>query len=120
MSNSQLAKYLHITPATVSKWRNRFIERGLEGLLDEPRPGAPRTVTDEQVEAVVTKRLESMPDQGTHWSTRLMAQESGLSRNRILRIWHTFGLQPHRVGKEPRFLVTFRSVICSDSTALVV
>ena len=116
MSNTEVAKYLHITPATVGKWRNRFVEQGLEGLLDEPRPGAPRTVTDEQVEEVVTKTLESMPDQGTHWSTRLMAQESGLSQNTIVRIWHTFGLQPHRVehfklSTDPQFVEKVRDIV---------
>jgi len=97
MSNSEVARKLHITGTTVGKWRERFRKQGLDGLLDEPRVGAPRTITDQQIEEVVTKTLESMPANSTHWSTRLMAAEMGLSQNAIVRIWHAFGLQPHRV-----------------------
>jgi transposase len=98
MSNSEVARKLHITGATVGKWRERFRKLGLDGLLDEPRVGAPRKITDRQVEEVVTKTLESMPANSTHWSTRLMAAETGLSQNAIVRIWRAFGLQPHRVA----------------------
>src|ERR1041385_3137410 len=91
MSNAEVARKLHITGATVGKWRERFRELGLDGLLDEPRVGAPRTITDRQIEEVVTKTLESMPANSSHWSTRLMAQEMGLSQNAIVRIWHAFG-----------------------------
>ena len=80
MSNSEVARKLHITGATVGKWRERFREFGLDGLLDEPRVGAPRKITDRQIEEVVTKTLESMPANSTHWSTRLMAEETGLRR----------------------------------------
>ena len=73
MSNSEVARKLHITGATVCKWRERFREFGLDGLLDEPRVGAPRKITDQQIEDVITKTLESMPANSTHWSTRLMA-----------------------------------------------
>jgi transposase len=109
MSNSEVAGKLQITGATVSKWRERFRELGMDGLLDEPRVGAPRKITDEQVEEVITKTLESMPANSTHWSTRLMADETGLSQNAIVRIWHAFGLQPHRVenfkfSKDPQFV----------------
>ena len=97
MSNRAVAEKLHITGATVCKWRERFRVNRLEGLLDEPRPGAPRSITDQQVEEVVTQTLESMPEQSTHWSTRLLAQKTGLSQTAIVRIWHAFGLQPHRV-----------------------
>ena len=97
MSNAKVAGKLHITGATVGKWRERFLQAGLDGLLDEPRVGAPRKITDRQIEEVVTKTLESMPANSTHWSTRLMAEETGLSQNAIVRIWHVFGLQPHRV-----------------------
>jgi hypothetical protein len=88
----------------------------LEGLLDEPRPGAPRSITDAQVEEVVTNTLESMPANGTHWSTRLMAQKAGLSQNAIVRIWHAFGLQPHRVenfkfSKDPQFVEKVRDIV---------
>src|SRR5579864_8396954 len=79
LSNGAVARKLHITGATVCKWRERFRVKRLEGLLDEPRPGAPRSITDKQVEEVVTATLESMPANATHWSTRLMAQKAGLS-----------------------------------------
>jgi transposase len=116
MSNSEIARKLHITGATVGKWRERFRELGLEGLLDEPRVGAPRKITDRQVEEVVTKTLESMPANSTHWSTRLMAEETGLSQNAIVRIWHAFGLQPHRVenfkfSKDPQFVEKVRDIV---------
>lgn len=81
----------------MGKWRGRFRECGLESLLDEPRVGAPRKITDGQIEEVVTKTLETMPAHSTPWSTRLMAAETGLLQNAIVRIWHAFGLQPHRV-----------------------
>src|SRR6266849_2621044 len=91
-----VARRLHVTPATVCKWRGRFIRQRLDGLYDEPRPGAKRTVTDDQVEQVIIRTLETTPRGATHWSTRDMARAVGLSRMAIHRIWHTFGLQPHR------------------------
>src|SRR3954471_9599594 len=91
-----VARRLHVTPATVCKWRGRFVHRRLDGLYDEPRPGAKRTITDEQVEAVVIRTLETTPRGATHWSTREMAKAVGLSHTAISRIWHSFGLQPHR------------------------
>jgi transposase len=97
LSNSEIARQLHITGATVGKWRERFRRLGMEGLLDEPRVGAPRKITDRQIEDVVTRTLETMPVNATHWSTRSMAEATGLSQNAIVRIWHAFGLQPHRV-----------------------
>ena len=97
LTNGAVAKELEITGATVCKWRERFRVNRLQGLLDEPRPGAPRSITDKQVEEVVTKTLESMPANSTHWSSRLMAQKTGLSQTVIVRIWPAFGLQPHRV-----------------------
>src|SRR5215467_8791727 len=93
LTNGEVAKRLGITGATVCKWRERFRVNRLEGLLDEPRPGVPRSITDKQVEAVVTKTLESMPANSTHWSTRLMAKKAGLSQSAIVRIWHAFGLR---------------------------
>ena len=115
-SNSEVAKRLSITGATVCKWRERFRLDRLEGLLDEPRPGAPRSITDAQVEEVVTKTLESMPANSTHWSTRLMAQKTGLSQTAIVRIWRAFGLQPHRVenfkfSKDPQFVEKVRDIV---------
>ena len=116
LSNSAVVEKLHITGATVCKWRERFRVNRIDGLLDEPRPGAPRSITDAQVEEVVTQTLESMPDNGTHWSTRLMAAQTGLSQNAIVRIWHAFGLQPHRVenfkfSKDPQFVEKVRDIV---------
>src|SRR5262245_59773627 len=79
-SNTRIAADLRVTLPTVGKWRQRFVEDRLEGLADEPRPGAPRTITDAQVEAVIAKTLESKPDEATHWSTRGMAKAVGLSQ----------------------------------------
>jgi len=116
LRNGAVAKKLHITGATVCKWRERFRVNRLEGLLDEPRPGAPRSITDAQVEQVVTQTLESMPDNSTHWSSRLMAKKIGLSQTAIVRIWHAFGLQPHRVenfkfSKDPQFVEKVRDIV---------
>lgn len=116
LSNGDVAKRLGITGATVCKWRERFRVERLEGLLDEPRPGAPRSITDAQVEEVITKTLESMPMNSTHWSTRLMAQKTGLSQTAIVRIWRAFGLQPHRVenfkfSKDPQFVEKVRDIV---------
>src|ERR1700690_3781072 len=116
LSNGAVAKKLQITGATVCKWRERFRVDRLEGLLDEPRSGAPRSIADKQVEAVVTKTLESMPANSTHWSTRLMAKKAGLSQTAIVRIWRAFGLQPHRVenfkfSKDPQFVEKVRDIV---------
>ena len=94
--NKGVAHRLRATPATVGKWRTRFVRERLAGLYDEPRPGAPRTITDEEIEQVVVRTLESTPRGATHWSTRGMGQAAGLSHATISRIWHAFGLQPHR------------------------
>jgi transposase len=91
-----VARRLHVTLATDCKWRGRFVRQRLDGLYDHPRPGAPRTITDEQVEQVILRTLETTPRGATHWSTRDMARAVGLSRMAINRIWHTFGVQPHR------------------------
>jgi transposase len=96
LSNLEIAEQLGVSRPTVTKWRNRFAELRLDGLLDEPRPGRPRTISDEQVEAVVIKTLESRPKDATHWSTRSMAAEVGMTPDAIWRIWQAFGLQPHR------------------------
>jgi transposase len=116
LSNGEVAKQLRITGATICKWRERFRVDRLEGLLDEPRPGAPRSITDAQIEEVVTRTLESMPVNSTHWSTRLMAQKAGLSQTAIVRIWRAFGLQPHRVesfkfSKDPQFVEKVRDIV---------
>ena len=97
LDNKVVAKKLRCSLGMVGKWRARFLESRLEGLYDEPRPGAPRKVSDEQIEQVIIKTLESTPRGQTHWSTRELAKASGLSRMTISRIWRAFGLQPHRV-----------------------
>jgi len=110
LTNREIAELEGVSAKTVTKWRNRFAERRLEGLVDEPRPGRPRTISDERVEAVIIKTLESTPRDGaTHWSTRSMAQEAGVTQNAVVRIWHAFGLQPHRqetwkLSKDPQFI----------------
>jgi transposase len=91
-TNKQVASELGVSLPTVGKWRQRFIENRLEGLHDETRPGAPRKITDEQVEEVVLKTLGSLPKNATHWSTRTMAKATGLSQSAIVRIWHAFAL----------------------------
>jgi len=97
-TNQGVAERLGVSVPTVRKWRGRFALDRLEGLLDEPRSGRPRSVTDEQVEEVIVRTLESAPpDGGTHWSTRQMAKASGLSQTTISKVWRAFGLQPHRV-----------------------
>jgi transposase len=97
--NTAVAQRLGLTHQTVGKWRQRFLERRLAGLLDEPRPGAPRQVSDAQVERVVRMTLESAPEDAIHWSTRAMAKRCGLSQTMISRIWRAFALQPHRTDR---------------------
>jgi transposase len=97
LDNKAVATRVGVRPQTVGRWRTRFVEARLAGLEDEYRVGAPRTVSDDTVESVVTQTLESKPKGATHWSTRSMAKSSGLSHATIARIWKTFGLQPHRV-----------------------
>jgi len=96
LSNTEIAQRLGIDHATARKWRSRFAEQRLDGLLDEPRPGRPRLISDEQVEEVIVKTLETTPRDATHWSTRSMAREVGLTQSAVVRIWRAFGLQPHR------------------------
>jgi transposase len=115
-TNSQVARELHITNATVGKWRSRFVAKGLAGLLDEPRCGAPRKISDEQVEGIVVKTLESTPRDATHWSTRSMAAASGISRPTVNRIWRAFGLQPHRsdsfkLSTDPQLVEKVRDIV---------
>jgi transposase len=93
--NKEVAGEVGVWPQTVGVWRRLFVERRLDGLVDEPRPGGPRTVTDEQVEAVVVATLERAPKDATHWSRASMAAETGLSKSTIGRIWKSFGLKPH-------------------------
>lgn len=114
--NKDVAAQLGIDPVTVSKWRRRFLADGLDGLRDEPRSGAPRTVDDARIEAVITRTLESLPSDATHWSSRGMARASGLSTSTVQRIWRAFGLQPHREGTfklstDPDFVDKVRDVV---------
>ena len=94
LKNTEIAERLGIDRAMARKWRSRFAEHRLDGLLDEPRPGRPRTVTDEHVEEVIVRTLETTPKDATHWSTRSMAREVGLTQTAVSRIWRAFGLQP--------------------------
>lgn len=115
-SNTAIAGELGIDRSTVRKWRTRFAERRLEGLSDEPRPGAPRTVTDDAVEAVIVKTLEQTPEDATHWSTRSMAKATGMSQSAVSRIWRAFGLKPHltetfKLSPDPQFVEKVRDVV---------
>ena len=96
LASTVVARKLHLRAQTIGKWRSRFVRDRLDGLYDEPRPGAPRTIADAEVERVVIRTLETTPRGQTHWSLRGMAQATGLSRMTISRIWHAFGLPPHR------------------------
>lgn len=115
-TSSAIAAELKVHLQTVSKWRGRFVGRGLDGLLDEPRPGQPRKLTDSQIESVITKTLESKPAGATHWSTRTLAQATGLNQTAISRIWRAFALQPHRsenfkLSKDPLFIDKVRDIV---------
>ncbi len=116
LTNTAVAEELGISKPTAGKWRSRFVEHRLDGLLDEPRPGAPRKVSDEQVERVVTLTLESTPKGATHWSIRTMANRVGVSRSTVNRIWRAFGLQPHRsetfkLSTDPLFIEKVRDIV---------
>lgn len=111
-----VAEELGVARDTVGRWRRRFAALRLQGLHDEPRPGAPRKVTDAQVEQVITLTLESKPKGATHWSTRDMAKQSGLSHSTIGRIWRAFGLKPHRsetfqLSNDPLFVEKVRDIV---------
>jgi transposase len=115
-SNTELAGELGVSRGMVAKWRSRFAEHRLDGLTDEPRPGRPRTITDDQVDAVITKTLETTPKDATHWSTRSMATEVGLTQTAVSRIWRAFGLQPHRqdtfkLSKDPLFVDKVHDIV---------
>ena len=114
---SAVAAELGISRTTAGKWRSRFLEARLKGLSDEPRPGRPRTVTDEHVEKVITTTLEQQPPSGdTHWSTRSMARSAGMSQSAVSRIWRAFGLKPHiiqtwKLSTDPQFIDKVRDVV---------
>ena len=114
--NTAVAGLVGVGRLTVGKWRSRFQERRLDGLLDRPRSGAPRTVSDADVERVLVRTLETTPRGATHWSTRSMAEASGLSRSTINRIWRAFSLQPHRtetfkLSSDPLFIEKVRDIV---------
>lgn len=116
LKNTDIAERLGIDRGMAAKWRSRFAKYRLDGLVDEPRPGRPRTITDEQVEEVIVRTLETTPKDATHWSTRSMAREVGLTQSAVLRIWRAFGLQPHRqetwkLSKDPQFIAKVRDVV---------
>jgi transposase len=116
LGNTAIAVKLGIALSSARKWRSRFVAYRLDGLLDEPRPGRPRTVSDEQVEAVITRTLETAPADATHWSTRSLAAELGLSQSAVSRIWRAFGLAPHRqdswkLSRDPQFIDKVRDVV---------
>jgi len=116
LRTGQVAERLDVHRNTVAKWRRRFAAERLDGLVDEPRPGRPRTVTDAHVDAVITRTLESTPRDATHWSTRSMAAEVGLTQSAVHRIWKAFGLQPHRaetfkLSRDPQFVAKVRDIV---------
>jgi len=115
-NNTAIAATLGVSMPTVGKWRRRFAEMRLEGLLDEPRPGAPRKISDSDVEKVLALTLETKPRAATHWSTRSMAETSGMSQSAVSRIWRAFALQPHRsetfkLSTDPFFIEKVRDIV---------
>jgi transposase len=115
-SSQAIAERLGCTPSTVGKWRGRFARLGIDGLHDEPRPGKPRSITDDDVERVIVKTLEETPKNATHWSTRSMADATGMSQTAVSRIWRAFGLKPHLVDEfklspDPQFIDKVRDVV---------
>jgi len=116
LNNTVVARRRRVSKQMVGKWRQRFVRRRVAGLLDEPRCGAPRTVQDDKVDAVIVRTLESTPRDATHWSTRSMAESSGLSHMTIQRIWKAFGLEPHRsetfkLSTDPQFVEKVRDIV---------
>jgi transposase len=116
LENKAVARLLDVHAMTVGKWRRRFLAQRVEGLRDDLRPGAPRTIEDERIEAVIARTLESQPDGATHWSSRGMARDCGLSVSTVQRIWRAFGLKPHRqetfkLSTDPDFVAKVRDVV---------
>jgi transposase len=115
-SSQEIAAELGCNPSTVGKWRVRFAERGVDGLHDEPRPGKPRSISDDDVERVIVKTLEEQPKGATHWSTRSMAAATGMSQSAVSRIWRAFGLKPHqtesfKLSPDPQFIDKVRDIV---------
>jgi transposase len=116
LENREVAARLRVAKGTVGRWRRRFVEQRMDGLHDEPRSGAPRSIEDDRIEAVIVKTLESAPEDATHWSSRGMAKASGISISSVQRIWRAFGLQPHRIetfklSTDPEFVAKTRDVV---------
>ena len=116
LSNNAVAERVDVNQATVVKWRKRFLERRLDGLVDEPRPGAPRSISDTEVEAVIVRTLEEKPTDATHWSTRDLAKKVGMSPSSVGRIWQAFGLKPwltdtFKLSEDPQFVDKVRDVV---------
>jgi len=116
LTNRAVAQRLRVSSNSVCKWRERFRVRRLPGLTDEPRPGAPRTVTDDRIVEVITRTLEGPPAHATQWTTRGLADVAGLSKATIARIWQTFGLQSHRLdtfklSADPQFVEKVRDIV---------
>jgi len=114
--NSEVARRCRVTRQTVGKWRRRFLEQRLDGLLDEPRPGAPRKLDDARIEQLIATTLNERPRQASHWSTRLLATKLGVSQSTVSRAWRAFGLQPHRVetfklSTDPLFIDKVRDIV---------
>ena len=115
-SNGEVAREQGVTRQMVGRWRQRFLARGVNGLLDEPRPGAPRKISDADVERVLSLTLETKPEDATHWGTRSMAKRCGLSQTAVSRVWRAFALQPHRsetfkLSKDPLFIEKVRDIV---------
>jgi transposase len=115
-SNIEVARRLGVSRPTVTRWRSRFVARRLEGLADEPRPGAPRKITDEHIEPVLVTTLETTPKEATHWSTRSLARVLGMSQTAVSRIWRAFGLKPPLVetfkpSTDPQFIDKVRDLV---------
>src|SRR4051794_34184592 len=116
LTNLAIAERLGVTRLSVALWRRRFAETRLDGLSDEPRPGAPRRIGDDKIADVVTTTLETLPKDATQWSTRSMAKASGVSVSTVHRIWRAFSLQPHRsetfkLSTDPLFVEKVRDIV---------
>ena len=114
--SKDIAARLGCSSQTVGRWRGRYAKRGIDGLHDEPRPGKPRQIGDEEIERVIVKTLEEQPPNATHWSTRSMAAATGMSQTAISRIWRAFGLKPHqtetfKLSPDPQFIDKVRDIV---------
>jgi putative transposase len=115
-TNSAIAQKVDLSASSVGKWRNRFLEQGLQGLHDELRPGRPRSIADEKIALAIKTTLQTKPEGGTHWSCRSLADSSGISKSTVQRVWNAFGLQPHRqrhfkLSTDPFFIEKVRDIV---------